>query len=198
MLCKCRPNGHFYSPTLGCQRFLFIIFFQHLSRKGYFKACILFKNIICNFVRASRLYTRGLMALWCAISETRCPKWLEASFYNQQVSMASSKHHSHGSVCVWGKKKKATVNAVLMTLSRVTLHSFIKGWGVKCLWHYIESLWILLGFNKENPPPDKWCIMGYISVLCICWKFLYFWVHKHIYNCVHILYVCTHRSLFTL
>lgn len=105
MLCKCRPNGHFFSPTLGCQGFLFIIFFQHLSQKGHFKACILFKNIICNFVRASRLYTRGLMALWCAISETRCPKWLEASFYNQHVSLASSKHRSYGSLCVWVKKK---------------------------------------------------------------------------------------------
>lgn len=161
MLCKCRPNGHFYSPTLGCQGFLFLFFFFN---KGYFKARVLFKNIICNFVRASRLYTRGLMALWCAISETRCPKWLEASFYNQHVSMASSKRHGHGSLCVW-VKKKATVNAVVMTLSRVTLHSFIKGWGIKCLLHYVEP--ILLRFNKENLPPDKWCLMGYISVLCI-------------------------------
>lgn len=44
------------------------------------------------------------MSLWCAISETRCPKWLEASFYNQHVSMASSKRHGHGSLCVWVKK----------------------------------------------------------------------------------------------
>lgn len=169
MLCKCRPNGHFYFPTLGCKGFLFLF----LPRKGYFKACILFKNIICNFVRASRLYTRGLMALWCAISEIRCPKWLEASFYNQRVSMASSKHHGHGLLCAW-VKKKATVNAVLMTLSRVILHSFIKGWGIKCLWHYVGLMRILLGFNKENLAPDKWCLMGYISVLCICWRFLYF------------------------
>lgn len=84
----------------------FFFFFFTWPRKGYFKACILFKNIICNFVRASRLYTQGLMALWCAISETCCPKWLEASFYNQHVSMASSKHHGcHSSLCVWVKKE---------------------------------------------------------------------------------------------
>lgn len=96
----------FFPQPWAVRDFFLLFFFQHLSQKGHFKACILFKNIICNFVRASRLYTRGLMALWCAISETRCPKWLEASFYNQHVSLASSKHHSYGSLCVWVKKKR--------------------------------------------------------------------------------------------
>lgn len=142
----------FPNPGLsGISFFFFFLFFLKSPPKGYFKACILFKNIICNFVRASRLYTRGLMALWCAISKTRCPKWLEASFYNQHVSMASSKHPGPSSLCVGKKKKKATVNAVLMTLSRVTLHSLRKGRGIKCLWHYVKPMWILLGFNKENP-----------------------------------------------
>lgn len=96
-----------FIPQPWAVRDFFSFFSQHLPQKGYFKACILFKNIICNFVRPSRLYTRGLMALWCAISETRCPKWLEASLYTQHISMVSSKRNGHGSLCVWVKKKKS-------------------------------------------------------------------------------------------
>lgn len=67
-----------------------------------------------------------------------------------------------------GKKgKKACVNALLMTLSRVTRISFIKKEN-KAQNHYAESmrnLGAVLGFNKENTHSAKWGVMGYISVL---------------------------------
>lgn len=157
MLCKSRPNDLFYffflCPTLGCQGFL-PFFPKPIYFKGYYRVHTFFKNI----TRVSRLELDGLLV--CCSSGSRPFFTGGASLWSLQSATVTRLQMSVGK-----KGKKARVNALLMTLSRVTRASFIKKEN-KAQNHYAESmrnLGAVLGFNKENSA--KWGVMGYISVL---------------------------------
>ncbi len=104
----------FLCPTLSCQGFLPFVP-KPIYFKGYYKVHIFFKNI----TRVSRQELNGLLV--CCSSGFRPLFTGGASLWSLQSATVTRLQMSLGK-----KGKNARVNALLMTLSRVTHISFIK------------------------------------------------------------------------
>lgn len=146
---RSRPNRRFFRPTLGCWGFRpLLLFFQTLSTRRYITKPVPSLNI----TRVSG-EPDGRLSGWRPLftGGTSLRSLQSATVTRLQMSVG----------------KRPGVNALLMTLSRVTLVSFIKHQN-KARDHYaqpVRNLGAVLGLNKENIHSAKWGVMGYISVL---------------------------------